>query len=92
MLVFFDIAAMPQTYVDTDQPKQRLTSKLEIAQAILRLTEKGVPVDDLLTTLTRSFYIDLDMFNEILRHTAMEGDPRTLDSQPLAAPLSPNKN
>jgi hypothetical protein len=52
--------------VDIDQPKQRLISRLQIAQAILTLTDSGVPLDQWLNTLTRSFYVDLDTFNEVI--------------------------
>lgn len=52
--------------MDTDQPKQRLTSRVQIAQAILQLTDSGVPVDEWLPTLARNFYVDVDTFNEIV--------------------------
>lgn len=52
--------------VDIEQPKLRLTSKAQIAQAVYQLTRHSVPVEDWLGILTREFYLDLDQFNEVL--------------------------
>ncbi|MCO5066014.1 MAG: hypothetical protein M9924_16590 [Rhizobiaceae bacterium] len=53
-------------FADPDQPKPRLISRVAIAQEILRLTDDGVPVDEWLDALTRSFYVDLDTYNEVI--------------------------
>ena len=67
-------------FVDIDQPKQRLISRIEIAQAILTLTDNGVPVDQWLSTLTRSFYIDLDAFNDVIGFSTSSRNGETLDA------------
>ncbi|WP_137113836.1 MULTISPECIES: hypothetical protein [Mesorhizobium] len=52
--------------VNDEQLKTRLTSKAQIAQAVLKLAESGTPFDEWLTALTNSFYVDLDAFSEIM--------------------------
>jgi hypothetical protein len=32
----------------------------------MKLVEEGVPADELLPTMTRSYYVDLDTFNQLL--------------------------
>jgi hypothetical protein len=49
-----------------DYPKPRLLTHFEIAKAIMKLVEEGVPADELLPTMTRSYYVDLDTFNQLL--------------------------
>lgn len=66
--------------VDIDHPKQRLISRIQIARAILELTESGIPVDQWLATLTRSFYVDLDTYNEVMGYPPTVIDRQQLDS------------
>lgn len=50
-----------------DHAKTRLTDPVDIAKAILMLSAKGVPAEQLLPELMKIFYIDLDQFNEVVR-------------------------
>jgi hypothetical protein len=50
-----------------DHAKRRLTDQVDIAKAILMLSAKGVPADQLLAEMMKIFYVDLDQFNEVVR-------------------------
>ena len=49
-----------------DHAKRRLTERQDIAVAVGILKREGVDEDELLTEITKLFYVDLDTFNEVL--------------------------
>jgi len=51
---------------DDSLQKTRLTSKAQIAEAILSLAENGIPFDEWLSALMDRFYVDLDELHEIM--------------------------
>lgn len=57
---------------DLDQPKQRLTSKSQILEALIGLSLSGIPAEKWLATLTRLFYVDLDAYNEAVNRGATD--------------------
>ncbi len=50
-----------------DCEKRRLTERIDIQTAVEILESRGVCRDDLLTEITKVFYVDLDEFNRVLR-------------------------
>ncbi|BCH24704.1 hypothetical protein MesoLjLc_43700 [Mesorhizobium sp. L-8-10] len=50
-----------------DCEKRRLTERVDIQTAVDILESRGVRRDDLLTEITKVFYVDLDEFNRVLR-------------------------
>jgi hypothetical protein len=50
-----------------DNAKRRLTEPLEIRTAINVLRDRGCANEDLPILITRFFYVDLDMFNDVMR-------------------------
>ena len=49
-----------------DHAKRRLTEPQDIAMAVSILKREGVDEDQLLSEITKLFYVDLDTFNEVL--------------------------
>jgi hypothetical protein len=50
-----------------DCSKLRLTEPVEILAAVNILRSHGFEQDDLLSEITRWFYVDLDTYNEVIR-------------------------
>lgn len=59
-----------------DHAKRRLTESRDIAVALRILTAEGVPAEDLLSEITKLFYVDLDAFNEVLVEGSRDGASR----------------
>ena len=53
-----------------DHAKQRLIEPRDIAVAVSILKAEGIDQDDLLTEITKLFYVDLDAFNDVLNAAA----------------------
>jgi hypothetical protein len=49
-----------------DHAKRRLIEHLDIAVAVNILKAEGIDRDDLLTEITKLFYVDLDAFNDVI--------------------------
>lgn len=49
-----------------DSAKRRLTERHDIAVAVNILKREGVDDDELLSEITKLFYVDLDAFNDVL--------------------------
>lgn len=49
-----------------DHQKRRLTEPDDILMAIRILKSRGCHEDDMLTEITRVFYVDLDLYQEVL--------------------------
>ncbi len=49
-----------------DHAKRRLIEPRDIAVAVNILKAEGIDRDDLLTEITKLFYVDLDAFNDVL--------------------------
>jgi hypothetical protein len=49
-----------------DQAKRRLIEHRDIAVAVNILKAEGIDRDDLLTEITKLFYVDLDAFNDVI--------------------------
>jgi hypothetical protein len=49
-----------------DHAKRRLIEPRDIAVAVNFLKAEGIDQDDLLTEITKLFYVDLDAFNDVL--------------------------
>jgi hypothetical protein len=56
-----------QNIVDDDCLKPRLTERVDIFTAVTILRSRGYEREDLITEITRLFYVDLDEYNDILR-------------------------
>jgi hypothetical protein len=50
-----------------DHAKQRLTERQDIITAVGILRAEGLEVDDLLSEMTKLFYIDLDEYNDVIQ-------------------------
>ncbi len=50
-----------------DCEKRRLTERIDIQTAVDILESRGVSRENLLTEITKVFYVDLDEFNRVLR-------------------------
>jgi hypothetical protein len=57
----------PMHAVLDDCEKRRLTERIDIQTAVDILESRGVSREDLLTEITKVFYVDLDEFNRVLR-------------------------
>lgn len=68
-----------------DHAKTRLTDPVDIAKAILMLSAKGVPADQLLSEIMKIFYVDLDQFNEVVRPLRPEEERQQDGSGGVAA-------
>lgn len=53
-----------------DHHKQRLTSREDIEGAIALLEAEGIADVDLLVEMLKSFYVDLDEFDAVMRQAA----------------------
>jgi hypothetical protein len=49
-----------------DHAKRRLTEPRDIAVAVSILKAEGIDRDDLLSEITKLFYVDLDAFNDVI--------------------------
>ena len=49
-----------------DHAKRRLIEPRDIAVAVNILKAEGIDQDNLLTEITKLFYVDLDAFNDVL--------------------------
>lgn len=49
-----------------ENAKRRLVERAEIAVAVDFLLSRGLAIDDIPTRLTRYYYVDIDLLNEIL--------------------------
>ena len=49
-----------------DHAKQRLTERQDIITAVGILRAEGFEVDDLLSEMTKLFYVDLDEYNDVI--------------------------
>ena len=49
-----------------DYAKQRLPDRRDIMTAVGILRSEGVDTDDMITEMTKLFYVDLDEFNDVL--------------------------
>ena len=49
-----------------DHAKRRLIEPGDIATAVRILKAEGIDRDDLLSEITKLFYVDLDAFNEVI--------------------------
>jgi hypothetical protein len=49
-----------------DHAKRRLTEPRDIAVAVSILKAEGIERDDILTEITKLFYVDLDAFNDVI--------------------------
>jgi hypothetical protein len=57
---------MPQL---DDCQKPRLTEHVDILTAVNFLRARGYQDDELITEITRIFYVDLDAYNEVIQIT-----------------------
>jgi len=57
----------PMNHNLDDCSKLRLTEPVEILAAVNILRSHGFEQDDLLSEITRWFYVDLDTYNEVIR-------------------------
>lgn len=53
-----------------DCQKPRLTEHVDILTAVNILRARGYHDDELITEITRIFYVDLDAYNEVVRMEA----------------------
>lgn len=51
-----------------DCSKRRLTERVDILTAITILKSRGYNNEELITEITKLFYVDLDEYNEIIRY------------------------
>ena len=51
-----------------DCAKRRLTERVDILTAINILKSRGYDEEQLVSEITRIFYVDLDEYNEIISH------------------------
>jgi hypothetical protein len=49
-----------------DHAKQRLTDRQDIITAVGILRAEGIDVDELLSEMTKLFYVDLDEYNDVI--------------------------
>ncbi|PSJ64253.1 hypothetical protein [Pseudaminobacter soli (ex Li et al. 2025)] len=56
-----------QNIVEDDCLKPRLTERVDIFTAVTILRSRGYEREDLITEITRLFFVDLDEYNDILR-------------------------
>lgn len=49
-----------------DYQKRRLTERVDIITAINILKSQGYDHDDLISEITKVFYVDLDAYNEVV--------------------------
>jgi hypothetical protein len=49
-----------------DHAKQRLTERVDIITAVGILSAEGLDTDEMLTEMTKLFYVDLDEFNDVM--------------------------
>jgi len=49
-----------------DHAKQRLTERNDIITAVGILSAEGIDVDDMLSEMTKLFYVDLDEFKDVV--------------------------
>ncbi|UVC13084.1 hypothetical protein [Mesorhizobium onobrychidis] len=54
-----------ERYVE-DYQKRRLTERVDIMTAINILKSQGYDHDELITEITKVFYVDLDTYNEVV--------------------------
>jgi hypothetical protein len=60
-----------------DCAKRRLTERVDILTAINILKSRGYDEEQLVSEITKIFYVDLDEYNEIIRHSwAVRATPR----------------
>lgn len=59
-----------------ENAKRRLTERAEISVAVDFLLARGIASDDIAAQLTRYYYVDIDLLNEVL-----------LEDQQLSAPI-----
>lgn len=52
-----------------DCAKRRLTDRVDILTAINILKSRGYDEEQLVSEITKIFYVDLDEYNEIIRHS-----------------------
>jgi hypothetical protein len=52
-----------------DCQKPRLTEHVDILTAVNFLRSRGYQDDELITEITRIFYVDLDAYNEVIQIT-----------------------
>lgn len=59
-----------------DTLKRRLTEPDDLAVAVRFLMERGFREDEIATELSRHFYVDIDMLNEVMVALAAAPAPR----------------
>ncbi|MBA3446197.1 MAG: hypothetical protein H0T56_01055 [Pseudaminobacter sp.] len=55
-------------YAAEDCSKRRLTERVDILTAINILKSRGYDDEQLVCEITKIFYVDLDEYNQIVRH------------------------
>ncbi|MEP9373247.1 hypothetical protein [Mesorhizobium sp. KR1-2] len=60
-------------YIPEDCLKPRLTERVDILTAVDILRSRGFDQDDLISEITRLFYVDLDEYNLVMRRLADGG-------------------
>jgi hypothetical protein len=60
---------MPMQYNIEDCAKPRLTERVDILTAINILKLRGYEEENLICEITRLFYVDLDEYNDVVRHS-----------------------
>ncbi len=53
-----------------DYQKRRLTDRFDIMTAVNILRSQGYDEDEIITEITRVFYVDLDAYNEVMQAAA----------------------
>lgn len=56
-------------YIIEDCAKPRLTERVDILTAINILKLRGYEEENLICEITRLFYVDLDEYNDVVRHS-----------------------
>ncbi|MGP2492260.1 hypothetical protein ACTDI4_11610 [Mesorhizobium sp. PUT5] len=56
---------MTEHFLD-DYQKRRLTERVDILTAVNILKSRGYDEDEMISEITRIFYVDLDAYNEIV--------------------------